>query len=179
MWYPVSDTVAVEPVTRADAQAQIFADETDFNASLDMLIASARGHVESYCNRLFADHSMVWTCDSFADLSRLPAAPAKAITSISYKNQDGETEALSPDVYELRADGLDPEIAKRDGQSWPDQLRGSRVTITGTFGGVCPPDVKHAMLLLIGDGFTTRENVGRPVWTAVDAILANHRRGAW
>ncbi|MFE3839415.1 head-tail connector protein [Pseudogemmobacter sonorensis] len=178
MWYPVSDIVTGEPVSEADAQAQIFADEDDFEVSIEMLIASARAHVEAYCNRQFATHAMAWACDGFGDFRRLPAAPATAITAISYLNPAGEETTLDAANYILRADGMEPWIALADGAQWPQRQPGSRVTVVGIFGG-CPPDVKHAMLLLIGDGFTTRENVARPVWTAVDALLANHRRGAW
>lgn len=179
MWYPVSDEVASEPVSMVDAQAQVFADEEDFDTSIEMLISSARAHVESYCNRQFAAHSMVWACDSFADLRRLPAAPATEITGIAYVDLAGDHQALDPTAFTLRADGLDPWIAAAAGVQWPQIQPGSRITITGTFGGTCPADVKHAMLLLIGDGFTLRENTSRPVWTSVDALLANHRRGAW
>ncbi|NPD15749.1 hypothetical protein HOY34_11100 [Xinfangfangia sp. D13-10-4-6] len=181
MWYPVADEVTVESVTDAEAlaQAQLDPDDTDFAASIAMLIAAARAHVEAYCNRQFAEHAMVWACDSFTDLRRLPAAPAKDITAISYVDVAGEEQMIEAQAYILRADGLSPWIAHADGRPWPAAKHGSRITVTGTFGGDCPPDVKHAMLLLIGDGFTIRENVARPVWTAVDALLANHRRGAW
>lgn len=179
MWYPVSDSVATEPVTRADAQAQVAADEADFNTSLDMLIAAARAHVEGYCNRLFASHAMAWTCDGFSDFGRLPAAPAVSISAITYVDADGSGQTLGAEVYDLRQDGLEPRITLKAGQSWPAIQPGSRITVNGVFGGHLPHDVKHAILLLVGDGFTTRENVARPVWTAVDALLANHRRGAW
>lgn len=179
MWYPVSETVPTEPISLSEAQNHVFADEGDFTGSLEALIAAARAHVEAYCNRIFADRSMVWACDSFADFARLPAAPVISVTSIIYTNQDGETEALAPEVYDLRRDGFNAWVVRRHGQTWPQTQPGSQITLTAQFGGPCPPDVKHAMLLLIGDGFTTRGNAQRPVWTAVDALLANHRRGAW
>ena len=86
---------------------------------------------------------------------------------------------LDPDTYQLRADGLMPKVDLRPSQTWPQVMQGSRIEIAGTFGGDCPQDVKHAMLLLIGEDGTTRANAARPVYTAVDALLANHRRGAW
>lgn len=179
MWYPVSDTITTEPVKRSDAQAQVSADEVDFDTTLDMLIASARAHVEAYCNRAFADHAMVWACDSFEDLARLPMAPAKSITKISFIDREGAEQTVSAATYRLNADGLEPSISLQRGQVWPVVGAGERIEVSAAFGGDCPADVKHAMLLLIASGFTAKENEERPQWTAVDALLANHRRGAW
>lgn len=179
MWYPVSDTITAEPIERSDAQAQVSADEVDFDTTLDMLIASARAHVEAYCNRAFAPHEMIWACDSFEDLARLPMAPAAAVTEITYIDPNGEEQTLPEVVYRLNADGLSPSISLRRGQVWPAISHGERIKVSASFGGDCPADVKHAMLLLIASGFTAKENDERPSWTAVDALLANHRRGAW
>lgn len=179
MWYPVSDTIAAEPIERSDAQAQVKADEADFDTTLDMLVASARAHVEAYCNRAFAAHEMVWACDSFEDLARLPMAPATEVTKISFINSDGDEQIVPAETYRLNADGLEPSISLRRGQVWPIASHGERIEVSASFGGECPADVKHAMLLLIASGFTVKENEERPQWTAVDALLANHRRGAW
>lgn len=179
MWHPVSDSVTAEPVSLEVAEDHVMSGETDFHASLDIMIASARSHAEQYCNRQFASHAMVWTCDSFADLARLPAAPAASIASIAYVDPDGAAQTLDADVYELRADGLDPSVALQHGQVWPQIRFGSRITVTGTFGGDVPPEALHAMLMLIADGFGVRESTERLGFSTVDALLANHRRGAW
>ena len=179
MWYPVSDTVGTEPIGLDEAEAQVMSSEGDFHVSLDMALNSARSQAEQYCNRQFALHDMVWRCDSFADFARLPAAPAVEIESITYTDVDGAVQTLAAEVYELRADGLDPSIALQHGETWPAIRTGSRITVTGTFGGDVPPDVRHAMLIMIADAFGVRESAARPAFTTVDALLANHRRGAW
>lgn len=181
MWRLVSDNITAEAVSLLEARAQVYVgeEEADFDMSIEMLIASARAHVEAYCNRQFATHVMAWTCDRFADLARLPAAPVMSVTAVEYLDPDGVVQILSASAYNLCADGLDPSVELTSGQSWPMIALGSRITLRGVFGGICPPEVKHAMLLLIGDGFASRENAVRPSWTSVDALLSNHRRGAW
>jgi uncharacterized phiE125 gp8 family phage protein len=179
MWYPVADEVAAEPVTLDEAKAHLRTDLDVEDALIEGLIFASRAHVEAYCNQMFAAHAMTWACDSFSDLSRLPAAPAISITSIGFINLDGEAQTLLAGVYILRPDGLNPNIALVPGQSWPQIQPGSRITLTGEFGANCPKDVKHAILLLIGDDGEARGNTARPVWTTVDALLSNHRRGAW
>ncbi len=179
MWYLVSDIVSGEPVSKEAAQLQVFEDQPEYDAKIEGLITAARAHVEAYCNRQFAAHAMVWECDSFADFARLPAAPAVSVTSISYVDPDGEVLTLPTERYVLRGQTHNPMIIPAPGEVWPQIARGSVITLTASFGGNCPPDVTNAMLLLIGDGFTVSENAARPAWTTVDALLTNHRRGAW
>lgn len=179
MWYPVSDTVVSEPIGLAEARIQTQIDEADFDGNLSMLVASARAHVERYCGRSFASHQMTWSCDAFADLDRLPAAPLTEVDRIEYTDAEGVTLTLDPATYVPRPDGLSPAVVLAPGQSWPQTQPGSRIALTAKFGGDVPPDVLHAMLILVSEGFTSRENVARPVWTAVDALLCNHRRGIW
>ncbi|CAM3091883.1 hypothetical protein PANO111632_02640 [Paracoccus nototheniae] len=181
MWYPVSDEITLEAVDLEDARFQLrLSDgEDDFDANVFMLVKSARAHVEAYCSRAFAAHSMVWACDGFGDLCRLPMGPASSIASIGYTDPDAVAQTVPGTVYQFRADGLEPSIALRPGQRWPSIQPGTRITVTGTFGGQCPDDVKHAMLLLIEEGFDPLENKTLPIMSRVDALLANHRRGCW
>lgn len=179
MWYPVSDVVSEEPITLAEASQHAYAEEDDFVATVTMLIASARAHAERYCNRQFASHAMIWACDSFDDLERLPAAPLVSVTSIAYVDEDGADQTLSGSIYDVRADGLDPNVVLVDGEAWPEIKSGSRITLTGVFGDDLPPDVKHGMLVLIASGFSVREDEERPEWSFVDSLFSNYRRGAW
>lgn len=179
MWYPVSDEVSEEAVSLPDAKAHRKANSDANDDQIGPLVLAARAHVEVYCNQKFAKHVMVWGCDSFADFACLPAAPASLIMTIEYVDPAGDTQALDESIFILRADGLDPKIVLRPAQTWPQIQSGSRITVTGVFGGNCPKDVHHAIKLLIGDGDAVRENSGQPLWSAVDVLLANHRRGAW
>lgn len=180
MWYPSTVTVApsVEPVTLAEAQDQCFAPEDEFDVTLTRLIKSAREHVEKYCNARFAEQTIMSECDSFADFARLPEGPLKSVTSITYADAAGNEQVLDASVYEARKDGLEPSIALKYGQVWPRIRFGSRITLTAIYGGSVPESVKHAMLLFIDDAFNNRANAKLDDWTALDALLCNHRRGA-
>lgn len=180
MWYPSTITVAptAEPVTLADAQAQCFAPEDEFKATLERLIRSARAHAEVYCNARFAEQTIASECDGFVDFVRLPEAPLKSVTSISYVDAAGDAQTVDGAVFEPHKDGLEPSIGLKPGQAWPRIRVGSRITLTAVYGGSVPDDVKHAMLLFIDDAFNNRANAERDDWTALDALLCNHRRGA-
>ncbi|WP_312529464.1 hypothetical protein [Paracoccus sp. (in: a-proteobacteria)] len=179
MWYAVSDEVTEEAVTPAEVSRQLRLNPDEDPADHDLQVSAARAHVEAYCNQSFAAHSMEWACDSFADFARLPAAPAASITAIAYVDGAGEAQSLGEEVFILRADGLEPRIDLRPGMAWPQIQQGSRISVTGSFGGRCPKDVSNAMLLLIGGWDDVRENAVQPIWTTVDSLLSNHRRGAW
>lgn len=186
MWYPATITTAAtgEPVSDAEAKAQAVIDFADDNDLVTRLIKAARAHVERYCGVRFATQTVSVACDQFADMCRFPEAPATSITSIKYFDTDGAEQTLAASVYELRADGLEPSIALKYGQSWPAIRPGSRITVVAVVGyAAAPDDVKHAILLLIGHWYLTREavSVGSTVATVpmgVDALLCNHRRNA-
>ncbi|HEV7323534.1 MAG TPA: hypothetical protein VGN91_00560 [Bosea sp. (in: a-proteobacteria)] len=162
------------------ARLQVGGDGTEFDAVLTDLIAAARDHAEKYCSVRFAQRTVDLVCDDFAELSRLPEAPASALTSIDYVDVDGAAQSVASTVYETRFDGYEVSIVLKPGQRWPERARGTRVTLKGlVVGGSAPESVRQAMLLMIGAWFKDRENVSAAIRTAVDNLLCNDRRGAF
>ena len=109
MWYPATVTVAAtaEPVSLVEAKRHVHAEDfADEDPQLGMLIASARAHVEKYCNVRLATQTVTIKCDGFCDMARLPIAPVQSVTSITYIDTAGAPQTLSTDVYELWADDL-------------------------------------------------------------------------
>jgi len=194
MWYPASVTVAAAsaPVTADDVKLRLRIDAADDASDVALMIASATGHVEKYCNTRLATQTVVMKCDAFSDFAYLPEAPVQSVTGITYVDTDGATQTLATSVYEMRADGLEAAIVLKHGQSWPATQQSSRISVTAVVGYAAVPDaVKHAILLLIGDAYLNRESVdlpagARPVpgalwvagWSTTDSLLANYRRGA-
>ncbi|RWN58752.1 hypothetical protein [Mesorhizobium sp.] len=181
MWYTATVSVAAtaEPVSLVEAKRHVHAEDfTDDDAQVSLLIASARNHVEKYCNTRFATQTVVVKCDCFGDMARLPEAPVQSVTSITYVDTDGATQTLATSVYELRSDGLESSIVLKYGQSWPSIQTNSRITLTAVVGTAdVPPAVKHAMLLFMAGGHEMRENSAAAAWTTVDVLLSNFRRG--
>lgn len=180
MWYPTRVVTAAtsEPVTTAEAKRRLHVDFADDDADIDLLIKSARDHIEKYCNVRFASQTVEMKCDGFCDLERLPEAPVSSVTSIKYIDSDGAEQTVAATVYELRADGLEAAIITKYGQQWPPIQLGSRITVTAVVGYTeAPAAVKHAALLWIADAYENRENAKLEDWTALDALLCNYRRG--
>lgn len=182
MWYPALVTVAAtaEPVSLVEAKRHVHAEDfVDDDSQISMLVASARNHVEKYCNTRFATQTITVKCDCFGDMARPSEAPVQSVTSIVYIDTDGVTQTLATSVYELRADGLESAISLKYGQTWPTIQPNSRITLTAVVGyAEVPPAVKHAILLFLAGGYEMRENSAAAVWTTFDCLLSNFRRGA-
>jgi len=188
MWYPSTSTTDVtDLVTLDEAKAQVRVDtsNTDNDDYLNALISGARSFVEKSCGIMIGSRTVVAKCDTPDDLARLPDAPTTAITSIQYVDVDGNTQTVDTSVYEARLDGLEGGIVLKYGQVWPTQQVGSRLTVTSVVGYddlTKDAALSHAMKLLIGDWFESRETMeeGRVAMLpyGVDALLTNYKRNA-
>lgn len=175
MWYTPTVTVEPgnEPVTLQEAKRQVRAEDfADDDAYLQDLIAVARSHVEGYCGARFASQTVEIECDDFADFAHVSVSPITSVSGIEYVDTGGEPATVGEDVYELRGNA----IVLTHGKSWPARQPKSLITATLEVGFFeCPPAVKHAMRLWIADAYANRENAAAPEWTALDALLCNHR----
>ncbi|MBY3386400.1 head-tail connector protein [Rhizobium laguerreae] len=180
MWYPPKVTQAPnEPISREEAKRQCVVLHDDDDALFEALISAARDHVERYCNTPLATQTVELKCDAFCDFDRLPLAPAQSVASIAYVAADGTDAEVDIADIEERFDGLEASVVPAYGKQWPVPRNGSRITLTAIVGYTAlPPSIRHAMLLWIADAYEQRENKELPGWTAFDALLCNHRRGA-
>ena len=84
MWFPIiPPSPVVEPVSLAEAKAQLGVLDEDHDMLISRLISASRAYCESYTCQLFAERALDLNCDGFADLARLPIAPVTAVTAIS------------------------------------------------------------------------------------------------
>lgn len=187
-WLPSVVTAApgVEPISTAEAKAQLGIDGADFDALLAIYIKAARQHVESYTGLALITQTRLLRASAFADLARLPAAPIASVASVEYLDTDGAEQTLPADVYEAVLVGLEPEVRLKVGQSWPvgravrDAIRVSAVCGFGATGAAVPEPIRLAMLLLAGDFLANREdtNVGNivtPMPNGVRTLLTDYR----
>lgn len=187
MWHPalITTPAVAEPVTLEQAKAQSRVVFTNDDTLINRLIAAARSHVEAYCGTRLASQTVSIKCDGFSDFARLSESPVQSVSSVSYVDSAGATQTLSTDVYELRSDGLEAAIVLKYGQAWPSIRQGSRITVAAVVGyAAVPPAIAHAMLLLIGAWYESREEsvIGiitssLPASVSFDALLSNFRRG--
>lgn len=180
MWYPskVVTPPQAEPVTIDIARVHVRVDVDEEDDLIARLIAVARSHVEKYCGIRLPTQTIEASCDGFGDFARLSEAPVQSIASITYVDGAGVTQTLPGTVYEGRFDGFDTSIVLKPGQSWPQKLPGSRITVRMIAGSdQVDPTVAHAILLHVSDSYYQREPVVIAGRTVFDNLLCNHRRG--
>lgn len=137
--------------------------------------------------------SQVWRLDldgwPRTSLQRLPFCDVSAIGSVKYSDASNVEQTVDSALYQLHADELGGLLWFRSAFTAPslydDRLDPVRITFTAGYGAASsvPQDIKHAILLMVGDFYENREDtvVGagldvRPLPRGVDALLAPHRR---
>jgi uncharacterized phiE125 gp8 family phage protein len=191
MWTAPVVTVAAsaEPLDTVSAVEHLRAQGAGAESEIARLVSAARAYVENYTGTRLITQTLALRSDDWADLENLPVAPVQSITSISYVDTDGATQTLAGSVYDARLYGLAPTIVLKFNQVWPTIQMGSLITVTAVVGygaaADVPPDLIHALKLLLGDFYQFRETAqadqsgsSYPVAAPVSAILANYRKYA-
>lgn len=189
MWRPivVTSAPAAEPLTTADAKAQVRVDHSDDDTLIASYVAAARAHVEARTGTRLYTQTVSFKTASWDDFASLPICPIQSISSVAYTDTAGDVITLPTTVYETRLELLEPSIVLKFGQTWPTIREGSLITVTAVVGyGVAntqPVEVMQAIRLLVGDWYSQREtfvtgtiSVEAKMAAAVDALLANHTR---
>lgn len=186
MWSPivVQTAPAAEPMTLAQAKAHLRVDEDSQDALISAHIATARAHIERVAGIRLYTQTLILRCSDWADLANLPVAPIQSVV-VTYTDTAGATQTLSAAVYEDRLYGLEPGLALKFNQVWPDIRQGTLITVVAVAGfgdaSAQEPAILQAMRLLIGDFFSFRETASEtatlaiPTAGALEALLANHR----
>lgn len=180
-----------EPITLAEAKAHLRVDDTTEDTYISALITAARAHAESLTERQFITATYVLRLDEFpvrcTDIIRVPRPNLLTVTSITYVDQNGDTQTLSSTLYQVDIASLPGRIMPAYGQLWPTtrcQLNAVAVTFTAGYGAAAavPVPIKHAVKLLVSHWFENREpvvvgTITSEVPTTVKALLGPYRVG--
>lgn len=197
---------ASEPVTLAQAKAHLRVDFTEEDDLIAALITVAREIVENILNRSIYTQTWKLTLDSFpyptsfetiAPDERnpyqyilkkfaiyVPQGGVTAIDSIQYLSPSG-MRTVDSSLYRVDTNAKPCRIMPIDGFTWPvvEYTAPGCVEVTFTAGSyddtTCPQSIRHAMLLLIGHLYASREAVTSEnlvtVPFAVDALLSPYK----
>lgn len=186
--YVVSEP-AVEPLSTSEAKTHLRVDTTDDDTYIGSLITLARVAVERRISRSLITQTRALTLSHWPECPwyiRLPMGPVQSITHIKYYDDDDVLQTLSASAYQTDFVSEMPRVALAPGQSWPeiDIEKLNPITITyvagyGVAGANVPQILRHAMLLLIGHLYETREavsldNMPRIVPLAFENLLSQY-----
>src|SRR5215207_4394029 len=92
----------LEPLTLAQAKADLRVDHSDDDDKITRYIAAARFWVERLTERKVALQTLEFVFDAFpVSEIKLPRAPVQEIVSVNYDNEAGGEQTVSPDDYWL------------------------------------------------------------------------------
>lgn len=196
MHRPVLITPPAEIVTVAQAmrQCRIDADALDagalaeVTALLEGYIAAATALLEGW-NGILGGVCLgvqTWRQD-FDGIGRclpIPLAPVKSISSVTWRNADGEISTISADDYSLRTDAGGVSVCRfRDAYSLPaDLYEVGAVSLTFEAGyDTVPTPIVQAILLTVGAWYENREEtaIGVSVASLPESVSVDRLIGAY
>ena len=175
---------ATEPVTLVEAKAHLRVDVGDDDALISGLVKGAREQFESDTRRALVTQTWDLVLDAFpaeAEL-KLPLPPLASVTSITYKDQDGNVLTYPAANYVVDTSELFGRIVLKSGFTWPSTTLWAAGAVLVRFvagygaAAAVPQGAKQAILLLVGHWYENREAVAvQPGLTAVDLPMAYDR----
>lgn len=171
MRYSLKQTVAptTEPVTLNQARAHLRLTTTTEDGLIEGLIQVAREMAQTYTKRQLITATYTAKYRDFPDSEgsiQIPRTPLQSVSSITYIDNQGATQTLSTDVYEVLEDDTEAYVVLKPLKSWPEVQAERKQAVTVTFvagygnaGTAVPAAAKSAMLMLIGHLFENRESV--------------------
>ena len=182
------------PVSVSEAKEHLrIVDFTGDDDYIGGLIDAATTWCEDFCDRTFADKTYTVAFDDFPALRtelprppvRLNATAASATVTISYVDTSGATQTLAwaqsgSQDFRLDRDHVPALIYPKYLENWPSTRlddKAVQVTYLAGYGGAAnvPTPAKHAIKMLVGHWYATREavgNAGQDVPMGVHALLA-------
>lgn len=159
---------AVEPLSLAEAKANLLVEHTGDDALITQLISAARSHIERHTARTLITSTWQVSYDGgqdFCDGFELPRPPIQSVTSVVYVDTDGVTQTLATSKYRVDAASEPGRITPALNQSWPTfaAVTGAvTATYVAGFGDAStdvPDDLLAAVKVLLGHLYENREAV--------------------
>jgi uncharacterized phiE125 gp8 family phage protein len=145
-----------EPVTVTEAKSHLRVDGSEMDSQVVSKIPRARKAVENHTRRALITQTWDFKYDCLEDRIDLPLQPVQSVTYITYVDDDGETQTLAEDQYQVVGTGAENlcHIVPAYGVSWPsvrDQPEAVIVRCIVGYGAMSavPEPLREAVLLIL------------------------------
>jgi uncharacterized phiE125 gp8 family phage protein len=175
--------------TSAEVKNYLKVDDSTDDSLIATMLKAARQAVESRQNISTLTKTIVQKLERFPssykvatdyeNVIKLLVYPCIAVSSITYLDENGVSQVLSPSLYEV--DTFRGIIAEAVDQDFPDTyLSLNDVTITytagyGTNATDCPSDIRIAILKLVASMYDNRADNVHKMPTATDVMLNRYK----
>ncbi len=181
---------SVEPVTLTEAKLHCKVDLTADDDLITALIVAAREEIERQTWRALVTQTLELVLDDWpaGDRLEIPRAPLQSITSVKYKDKDGNETTWDSANYLAGVDSTPGVLALAWDASWPSvdlyPVEPIRIRFVAGYGlaASVPTSLKQACLLLIAHWYEAREAAGTTVSQVsgipfgVEALVRSYRR---
>lgn len=175
---------AREPVSLAEAKAQLCVTHGDDDQLIAALITAARRVVEARSGLCLITQGWLCLSDDWPETGviELPVAPLLGVEEIGVFGEDDQTAVIDPAHYMVDAASRPPRVLLRGQRLWPRPGRavnGIGIRVTAGFGPQAadvPEPLRRAVLLLVAHFFAQRgEEAGGGLPLSLSALLAPYR----
>lgn len=156
-----------EPVTLAEAKANLSVDFTDDDSMIEDLIVAAREDAELFTRRGFITQTWdlfleCFPSNDFRDEIEIPISPLQSITSVKYLDNDGVQQTMSASDYIVDTSSEPARIRPAYNTSWPstrDQMNAIEVRFVAGYGDATdvPKAIKAAINMHVAGLYEHRE----------------------
>ncbi|MFP4538474.1 MAG: head-tail connector protein [Dichotomicrobium sp.] len=170
------------PVPLADAKAHLRVDSDDEDDLITSLVGAATDHAESFMGRAVVARTLDYFLDAFPDDDgpiRPPMPPLIEVDGVFYTDSDGDEQEFTN--FEIDTASEPGRIYLVPSVSWPSGVRDSAnaVRVRYSAGHVLtegsppslasevPPDIRAAILLMVGTLYEQRESIAVGVSVAM------------
>lgn len=156
---------SAEPITLAEAKAnlrQVFDDE---DADITRMLRAARQMAEERLNRALMPQVLAFGADAFCGPLRVPRPPMRQIDSLTYVDTTGTSQVLAGSAYLVDTFADPPTISPVYGTSWPIAREQAGAVVVQYQAGYAdaasvPEPIRQWMLLALNAFYEHRSAIG-------------------
>ena len=184
----LTSSPAVEPVTLAEAKAQLRVDGSAEDTLILSLIITSRLHIEAAMGLALITQSWSNFIDAWPPGNELalPLRPVKGITAVKLYAADESVSTVPADTYLIDGAATPARLVRRGNLAWPKPSRvanGIEIAFVAGYGSAAadvPAPIRQAILLLVAHWHEHREPVAigspsAPVPPMVSDLLQPYR----
>lgn len=172
---------STEPVSLAEAKAHLKLDTADEDDLVAALIAAARARAEWHTGRALVMQGWTLWLDAWPrDGIEIPLPPLQSVTRLAVYAPDDTPRILAPSTYQVDTSSAPARLTLKANILPPTNLRALNaveLAFTAGYGeaDAVPPPLKQAILQIVADLHTHRDDGDAVVSNAAQALLAPYR----
>ncbi|MEM7619771.1 MAG: head-tail connector protein [Pseudomonadota bacterium] len=185
MYLSQTSAPATTPISLSEAKAHLRVLHSDEDTLITSLITAAVSYLDGrhgILGRSLITQSWEYRihCFPYHQVIKIPLPPLRSVVSVTYIDDNGIEQTLSPSQYVVDTSDLVGKIYSAYDITWPttrDEPYAVRIAFTSGFGVAAdvPAPIKQALLLLIGHFYLNREAVNEKTLKAapmaVEALI--------